>query len=268
MKRTGILVAVMALLLAAGPIRAQDAAPAAAEAAKAAAPAEAAEAQAPAPPARARPQISPELRRVLDKLDEANAKLTDVRARVTYTRVIPLLDDKRKSKGDLAFKKPNLLALILKRPRNEEVRTNGRTWWIVSHNDKRVEVYRAAAEGKGDREAAFLAFGYGQNSEKLLQDYDVDLLGVTPPEDKDGVTVYRLKFTPVERPDQPARYAAIEVEIADDLWLPRVLILHEKGEEIVHTYELSKTELNKGVDDKEFEYEPPKDYEVVPVDQG
>jgi len=260
MRKTGLLVAAaVALLPLAVPARAQEATPAAVEPARA---------EAPAPPVRVRPELSPELRHVLDKLDEANASLVDVQARVTYIRWIRLLDDKRKSRGTLIFKKPDLLVLDLKRPRSEEVRTNGRTWWVVSHNDKMVQVYQAATEGEGGREAAFLAFGYGQTSEQLLEDYDVELLSVTPPEDdEDDPTVYRLKFTPVERPDQPARYSAIEVAIGDKLWLPHELVLYERSDEIAHTYELSKLKLNKGVDDDVFEYEPPSKYSVEQMNE-
>ena len=258
----GVLIAIAVVLLPAGaqadpqtpPPTAQEAATPAAETAPAAPP---------APPARERPEISPELRHVLDKLDEANAALVDVQARVTYTRLIELLDDKRKSKGSLIFKKPNLLVLDLKKPRNEEVRTNGRTWWVVQHNDEQVEVYQAAAEGQNSgRETAFLAFGYGRSSEEILEDYDAELLSVTPPEDEDEETFYRVKFTPVERPDEPAQYESIEVEIGDKLWLPHELTLREPGGGIVHIYELRKMKLNKGVKDDKFEYEPPSDYHV------
>jgi outer membrane lipoprotein-sorting protein len=255
MVRTGVFIAIAAALLPmTAAVRAQEEAPPAAGATKT---------EAPAPPARVRPEISPELRHVLDKLDESNAKLVDVQANVTYTRVIPLLDDKRKSKGDLVFKKPNLLVMALKRPRNEEVRTNGHTWWVVNHNDKQVQVYQAAAEGEGgSSEAAFLAFGYGRSSEELLKDYDVELLDVKRPEDPNEPTLYRLKFTPVERPGERARYAAIEVVVDDKLWLPCELVLHERGEGVVHVYELSKIRINKGVKDDEFEYKPPSGYHV------
>ncbi|NLW49776.1 MAG: outer membrane lipoprotein carrier protein LolA [Candidatus Brocadiaceae bacterium] len=247
-QRVRMLLALALLLAAAGTTTRADDAPAPPE----------------APPPAARPEIPPELRDVLNHLDEASAGVTDVRAAVTYTRLIPLLEDKRRSRGDLVFKKPDKLVLDLKRPHNEEVRTDGHTWWVVSHNERQVQVYETTEEGRDGREAAFLAFGYGRSSEQILEDYDIELLEVRrPAEGKTGETVYRLRFTPLERPDQPARYASIEAEIADGLWLPRRIVLHEPGGEIVHTYDLSKIRLNTDVPDRTFEYRPPASYNVV-----
>jgi outer membrane lipoprotein-sorting protein len=207
--------------------------------------------------------LPPELRTVMDKLDEANRKLEDVSADVTYERAIPLLDEKQVSHGTLVFKKPARIILKLGKPRNEAVYTNGKQWWVVSEDEKQVEIYEAANAGHESQETAFLSFGYGSGTEKLLEEYTVELVGKAPAESDAQEMVYRLKFTPRERPDRPVRYAAIEVEIADKLWLPSVLVLHESGGEIVHTYRLSKVRTNTGVKDEAFNYEPPRGYTIL-----
>ena len=213
------------------------------------------------------PQVlSPELRAILDKLDEANKKLTDCTASVAYERAIPLLDEKQKSRGSLIFKKPNKIVLKLGKPRNEDVYTDGKTWWVVEHNDKQVEIYEAAQPGQGGQETAFLDFGYGRGSEAFLKDYTVELVSqeTRPIDDDKTETLYRLKFTPRPKKDEPpSRYEAIEVVISDQVWLPQVLVLHESGGEIVHTYTLSKIKLNTDVKDDVFVYEPPRGYTVL-----
>jgi outer membrane lipoprotein-sorting protein len=217
----------------------------------------------PPPTPEAEQEVSPELRAVLDRLDEAGAELEDITARVTYEREIPLLDEKDRSRGSLTFKKPDRIALKLARPRNEEVYTNGELWWVVSHDEEQVEVYEAAEEGEAGREAAFLQFGYGTGSEELLKNYRIELVEERAEDDEEPRTVYRVKFTPRQRPDRPPRYAAIEVEVSDALWLPHFIVLHESGGEIVHSYALSKARINTGVEDELFEYEPPDGYTVV-----
>ncbi len=210
--------------------------------------------------------LSPELRAILDKLDEANKKLTDCTASVAYERAIPLLDEKQKSRGSLIFKKPNKIVLKLGKPRNEDVYTDGKTWWVVEHNDKQVEIYEAAQPGQGGQETAFLDFGYGRGSEAFLKDYIVELVSqeTRPIDDDKTETLYRLKFTPRPKKDEPpSRYEAIEVVISDQVWLPQVLVLHESGGEIVHTYTLSKIKLNTDVKDDVFAYEPPRGYTVL-----
>lgn len=209
-------------------------------------------------------QVAPEVRRILDHLDKANRELVDLTARVTYERAIPLLEEKERSRGRLAFKQPDHIWLELGKPRNEELYTNGETWWLVDHDDKQVEIYQASEEG--GREAAFLQFGYGKGSEALLEDYDVQLVTQRTEETKEGEeeTFYRLKFTPrLEEDEPPPRYAAIEAEVSDRRWLPHVLVLHESGGEIIHTYELSRIRLNTGVEDELFDYEPPDGYTVL-----
>jgi len=221
-------------------------------------------------PAEAPQELSPELKMVLDHLDEANKQLKDVTARVEYVRAIPLLDEKERTKGGrLTFKKPDRVALSLGRPRNEEVYTNGKTWWVVSRNEKQVEVYRSADQGGANSEAAFLQVGYGEGSAKLLEKYHVALLGKSRTgEDGDQPeTRYRLKFTPLRKEDASARYAAIEVELSDRNWLPRQFVLYERNGEITHTYTLSKVKTNTDVADKVFEYTPPGEYAVVDMSE-
>ena len=209
-------------------------------------------------------ELPAEVRHVLTKLDEANAKVEDVSARVTYERAIPILDEKQKSRGTLTFKKPNRIVLKLGKPRNEEVITDGRLWWVVSHNDKQVEVYEAAEAGEGGTEAAFLDFGYGRSARELLADYSVKLTDQEKLETDEGVQKrYRLEFVPRENPARPAVYEAVEIELSDSLWLPEELVLHEAGGEIIHTYALRKIRTNTGVKDKAFDYKPPGSYQKI-----
>ncbi len=209
-------------------------------------------------------ELDPEVKKVLAHVKKANEELEDLTARVTYERSIPLLEEKEKSRGRLKFKKEDRIALELGKPRNEAVYTNGEQWWVVSHEAREVEVYRASEEAS--REAAFLRFGYGEGYEPLLKDYQVELVAKEETK-KDGekTVLYRLRFTPRREKgsDRPApRYAAVEVEIYGDRWLPHELVLHESGGEILHTYTLSKIKLNTGLKDKVFDYDPPGGYTV------
>ncbi len=202
-----------------------------------------------------------QLREVLSSMEAANDAVEDVTARVSYERAIPLLEEREKSRGTLRFRKPNLIALILKKPRNEEVHGDGKHWWIVSHNDKEVQVFEAAGVGEGGTETAFLEFAYGRSVRKLLADYTVELTDEEQREaDEETEHVYRLKFVPREEEGRPAQFSAVEVVVADATWLPEELVLHESGGEIVHTYALSRVRTNTGMEDDDFDYEPPGNY--------
>ncbi len=212
--------------------------------------------------------VPPKLKRILKALDAANAEVQDVSAKVLYLREIPLLEQSEKSEGFLEFRKPDCLHLRLGKPRNEEFYSDGKQWWIVDHDEKQVEVYEAAGPEGVAPEASFLMFGYDETSEKLLEQYEITIVsekeGEAPAQEQDAtvVTYYRLRFVPREE-DAPARFAAIEIELADDLWLPRVIVLHESDGEILHSFHLQEIELNRGLEEKRFTYKPPRGYAVL-----
>jgi len=208
--------------------------------------------------------LAPEVRRLLSELDAANEQVEGLTARVQYERCIPLLEERQKSRGKLAFSKPDLLHLELGKPRNEEVWCDGETWWLVSHNHRQVEAYPASDEA--GPETAFLDFGYGRGSEALLEDYNVELVSKQQKEqDGETFTEYRLRFTarPTREEEPPPRYATIEVELSSRRYLPHTLVLHESGGEILHTYRLSHIKLNPELDEDRFEYKPPRGYTVL-----
>ena len=239
--------------------------------------------------------MPPELRAVLDKLDEANKTLEDLAADIVYRREIPLLDEFDECKGALEFKKPYLIHMKLGKPREEEMYSDGKCWWLISLKDKQVEIYEivttesAPAETPEEpkeetpqdpnedtppaprvdarvAEASFFDFGLGRSSEKLLRDYRIELLGQEVEKDQDEnkepLTCYRLRFTPRQEAG-PARFSKIEVELADDLWLPRLIVLHESDGNIVHKLKLNGVKLNTGLKPKRFVYKRPNGYVEV-----
>ena len=146
------------------------------------------------------------VRRVLDALDRAGEKLEDVTARLQYTREIALLEEREECKGSLRYRKPNLIHVRLREPRNEEFYTNGKLWWVVRHDDPQVEIYEAAESGDTVAEASFLCLAYDADSKDLLKRYDITLLDEET--DKKGVTRYRLRFVPKQPSEEPAEDSA------------------------------------------------------------
>ena len=210
-----------------------------------------------------RPEMSAELRKVLNGLDRANEDLEGVRAKVVYKRQIPLLDESETADGQLAFKKPDYLHLRLGDPRNEEIYSDGKQWWVISHEDKQVEVYPAADREGSIAEASFLTFGYGQSSDSLLEDYDISLEDTETRKDNgQDLTSWHLRFQPRDK-EQASRFSVIEVTITNEIWLPQKLILHESDGEIVHSFDLRKITVNPGLKEKDFRYSAPRGYTIL-----
>jgi outer membrane lipoprotein-sorting protein len=226
---------------------------------------------APAPPAPAAENgrlagLPAELQRVLTRLEEAGAKVHSLQADVQYERAIELLDEKQKASGTLEFLKPNLLHLKLGKPRDEEVYSDGNRWWIVSHGERQVEVYKADSSSEGAAEAAFLTLGIGQSVTRLLDSYDVTLkdgaAGKSPGKDQQAPVRHRLRFVP--RPGSaPAHFSAVEAVVPEDTWLPTDLVLYESDGEIVHHFHLAKVRLNVELKPEQFVCRPPRGYAMI-----
>ncbi len=210
-------------------------------------------------------KLPPELQRILKGLDEANAKVEAMRADVAYEREIELLDDVQRATGYMEFLKPDMLHLYLGKPRDEEVYTDGKLWWIIDHDDKQVEIYEASGSEGAGAEAAFLTFGMNESANKLLARYEVELvdtitiLPTKEERDKKPEVRYRLKFVPRDK-KAPAQYAAVEVELPEGVWLPSLLVLHEADGEIVHRFRFTKFNMQPEFKPKDFRYKSPRGY--------
>jgi len=181
-------------------------------------------------------KLPEELRALLEKVDEAGRRLTDVRADVDYSREIPLLEHEERAAGSLVFKKPDKIVLKLGEPRNEDVYTDGELWWVVDHEDKQVEIYKAEKSELVSREAVFLRFGIGESTRSLLPEYKVDLKGKRVEERKEKnaetgeettrrIIWYRLSFhrgRDTRRPVAASRHRSARAGGRDNPHLPPV----------------------------------------------
>ncbi len=208
-------------------------------------------------------QISPRLQRILTRLDKANSKVSDLTATVDYSRSIPLLDEKEEAEGTLQFLKPDMIHLKLGKPRNEEVYSDGKVWWIIDHDKQQVEIYKSANRGQSVAEASFLTFGYGKSSDALLKEYAINIIDTkTVGSNGNQHKRWLLSFTPRDK-KAPARFSRIDVQITDQLWLPEMLVLYESDGEIVHRFKLSSIKLNTNLEKSSFQYKPESGYTIV-----
>ncbi len=207
-----------------------------------------------------------ELEALLERVDEANSELISVKADVSYTRTIVLLDESDSAAGTLAFKTPDMIHMALGEPRNEEVYSDGSTWWLVDHDARQVEIYEAA-EGDAVAEASFLEFGYGSRTSSLRENYSIELVAVESAEaegdeEPGTVTMWRLRLEPL-KDERPARFERMDVEITENLYLPETIILYESGGEIVQRFELKNIRMNEDIDDSRFVCDIPRRYRTV-----
>ena len=209
---------------------------------------------------------------VLSHVEKAGEGLKTLRADVEYTRSIPLLEEKEQCTGTLLFHTPDRLALRLGEPRNEDIYSNGDRWWVVSHDQQQVEIYRAVENPRRAREAVFLKFGYGRSVRSLLTEYSVEIARTNQvkPSDRDAnkVTEYVLRFTPRKGREVPSRYSWIEVAVREGRWMPARIKLAEDGGRILHVFRMANRTPGVEVEEGTFTYTPPEGYNILRPAKG
>lgn len=193
---------------------------------------------------------------ILRRVDETNKKTTSIKADITITRLIPLLESEEISKGKLSYQKPKMFHIKFLPPRNEVNIINGNNIWIYHIDLKQVEKYTMDEMANNAQIGSFLDFGLDE-SIKIIQDqYDISLVN-------NEKNLYQLNLKPKEGMSR-GQYSNINLWIDERLWIPVIFELHESGGEIINRIELKKVVTNKNIDAGKFEFITPKD--VVEVE--
>lgn len=204
-----------------------------------------------------------DLEAVLDKMDEASLEFETIRAEVTYTRTIFLLDEEDVAEGTLKYKKPRKLRLEFNPPKEELDISDGKFFWVYKPKERQVEKYQLA-EGE-TTELNFFEFGYEGSVQKAKENYFIEMISDTTAEESKGDRkgIYILKLTPKPSATQMPQYNEIRLWIDDGIWLPVRMELYESEGEVINRIELWEININEPLDDEDFQFEVPEGVEVI-----
>lgn len=192
---------------------------------------------------------------ILTKVEEANKALVSLKAEITITRSIPLLESEDISKGKLTYQKPKRFHLKFLPPRNEINIINGKNIWIYHIDEKQVEKYYMDDIENNAQIGSFLDFGLNESIDIIRNNYEITILAKEK-------NLYKLKLTP-KNTVTGAQYTDINLWIDEDLWVPVSFQLFESNGTINNLIELKNVTINKHVPVKTFEFIAPKDVVVV-----
>lgn len=196
---------------------------------------------------------------VLKRIEEANAAFKSIAARLTYTRAIPLLDEKQTCKGELKYIKPGRMKITMGAPRDEELYTDGKFWWIVSNRDKQVEQYQVAEDRKAAQEASFLEFAFGGKIDRLKEGYKITMVGEKAQDDD---TLWTLQMDP-KLQDGPSRFSKILLGISRKAGLPVSIVLFESDGEIEHHFQFTDLRTDADLKESDLRFEMPRGYALI-----
>jgi outer membrane lipoprotein carrier protein len=194
---------------------------------------------------------APTLDEAVSALEQAQRKVTDLKATFRQTAVNKALNQTIEARGTLYLKKPGRLRWEYQTPTPQEIVSDGARLWIYTPELKQVNVSAAPAALAGPA-GSFLQ-GLGQ----VREHFNPRFLNPAQPVDAEGLVV--LDLAP-KRP-QPL-LARLIVSVDPRTWLVRQAIVHDELGNTV-TVRFGDTVVNSGLSDSLFVFVPPPGVAVV-----
>ncbi len=202
--------------------------------------------------------ISYSLEEILEKVENANARLKTMDADIKYSRVISLLDSEEVSNGYLQYKKPKKLNLNFFPPRNEINIIDGAYIWIYHLKEKQVEKYEISGDTDSPQGMDIFSLGYEYTTEKVKENYNITLLDDISTKEE---ALYHIELIPKGTFD--SEYDRILLWIREGLWLPIQYQMFESDGEIINTIEITNIQINPDIPDEIFVLDLPDDVEIL-----
>lgn len=198
-----------------------------------------------------------DLDEVLAEVEKANNAFKTLKADITFTRTITLLESTEVSKGEMNYKKPKRLYLKFHSPRNEINVVDGKYVWVYHPVEKQVERYSMERGKQSSQGLSFFEFGYGESVQAVKKDYNITLVEIR---DEGKKRFYILDLQPK---DPKSQYSNIRLWVQEGFWLPERIELYESAGEVVNSIDLKNIKINKGMSDKLFIFDVPRGVEVI-----
>jgi outer membrane lipoprotein-sorting protein len=204
---------------------------------------------------------------VLDKMEAVRKTIKTFKADVAKLRQATALDDSHFA-GTIEFKSPRLLKLDLKNTENgaETISYVGQKFgWVYRPSQKpspQAERIRLTDIGKEEKAGNPLEYGLARDMHGLRDGYTLKLL---PMEKVGDVQTVPLEMTP----EGGTTYSSGRLIFWIDAktWLPLQVRQYKSNDEVVETHTFSHIALNDSIRDSTFEFEPPKDVDVLIHDE-
>lgn len=197
------------------------------------------------------PTAAPTLDEALSALEQAQRRVTDLKAPFRQAAHSKVLNQTVDARGTLYLKKPGRLRWEYQTPTPQEVVSDGTRLWIYTPQLKQVNVSAAPAALAGPA-GSFLQ-GLGQ----VREHFDARFLNPAQPTDADGLVVLDL----VPKRPQPLLTRLI-VSVDPRSWLVRQAVVHDELGNTV-TVRFGDAVVNSGLPDALFVFVPPPGVAVV-----
>ncbi len=161
-------------------------------------------------------KLPPDLTEILSHMDRAARGLRTISANLEYTKVTILVDDKLVQSGQLFYRKGKGTDILIdfKKPEPRTIAFRKNRGEIYNPKINQIEEYNL--EGKGGMIEQFLLLGFGAETSRIKEDYDLKFL---KEEDLQGDITVILELTPRSETTR-AQITRIQLWVSEESWLP------------------------------------------------
>ena len=216
---------------------------------------------------RAHAQPTPQVVAVLDSLERAGDKITDLQTDLRFETFNTVLEDRITKTGRLLYKKqdPNALFLVrFDRLSQGGVTNENREWhlfdgnWYIEAREMTRQVIRREIVRPGEKINPFelgkgpFPLPFGQKKTEMLQRFDIVLL---PTSGNEPPASAHLKCVPKAGEELADKYLALHLFVDQKTDLPAKIIAEQTDDNVVTVW-FDKLRVNPGLPGSQFQLPP------------
>jgi outer membrane lipoprotein-sorting protein len=215
------------------------------------------------------PSVSAEVEAVLDRLEQAGAKVEDLRADITYVVFDTLIEDEQTKPGHVEYRKAEPNAQFYVRfdgLAQEGIVIDKKEWyvfdgrWFTEAHEATRQIIKREIVGEGERIDPFrlgegpFPLPFGQKKAEILANFAVTL---APPVPGDPANTDHLRCRPLPGTQMAEEYTQLDLFVDRKLDLPTMIIAEQKKENKRITVTFENMRLNTGIPGSDFDFKQP-----------
>ncbi len=203
-------------------------------------------------------KVAPPLGEILARMNDSAKRLKTVSAKIEYTKVTVVVNDKATQYGELFFRKGKSTDILLnfQKPDPKVILFRKNKAEIYLPNSNQIQEYDL--EKHSGLVEQFLLLGFGKETGDLQKQYSIKLNGE---EVLDGDTTAILELTP-RKEDTAAQLTKVQLWISEESWIPVQQKFFEAGGDYLMT-RYTAVKVNRELPSSTFRIPAPPDVKRV-----
>lgn len=197
---------------------------------------------------------------ILAHMNAESKIVKTVSAKLDYTTVTVLVDDKSTQSGEVFFRKGKMpeICVNFRTPERKILLLKGRKGYIYQPKINLIQDFDVGQ--KSDLVQQFLLLGFGSDTNELKKVYNMNYLQEV---ELGGESTVQLELTPLKK-GVASQITKIQLWVSEDSWLPvQQQFFEASGDYLVAHY--TEVKVKQDLPDSDFELNVPSNVKRVPM---